>query len=153
MFGFRILVVAEVWVWDALSTSASFQTSRCWASCLGSQRDTTHNRSSGACRSPADRPIFRYLAAPVPGMRQSCGCTLAPASDMDRKAAAIDRTDGRTDIRPLHRPYTAYHAGSINNSRGSLLTYFRMLLHGYTALCGDTVGRLRYDTIRYEMLF
>jgi len=40
-------------------------------------------------------------------------CALAPATDMDRKAAAVDETDRRTDIRPLHRRCTACWAGSV----------------------------------------
>ena len=38
----------------------------------------------------------------------------APATEMGRKAAAIDGTDRRTDNRPLHKPCTAYYAGSVN---------------------------------------
>jgi len=46
----------------------------------------------------------------------ACCCDLAPAVAMDRKAVdGTDRqTDGRTDTRPLHRPYAAYYAGSVN---------------------------------------
>jgi len=71
-----------------------------------------------ALKAWLNQPIIRhvqvkYLAAPVPG----CRCALAPAVDMNRKAAAIGGTDGQTDTRSLHRPgapCTAYYAGSAN---------------------------------------
>ena len=55
---------------------------------------------AAAARAPA--VIGRYLLL-VPKLRQ--------AADVDR----LDRqTDGRTDIRPLHRPCTAYCANNVN---------------------------------------
>ena len=73
---------------------------------------------AGAARASAD--IDRYLV-PAPGLQQSRYCALAPAADIDREEVAIDETDGRkdgrTDIRPLHRSFTAYYAGSENKQQ------------------------------------
>ena len=54
----------------------------------------------------------------------------APAADMDQKvAAAVDRrdrqTDGWSDVRPMHRPCSAYHADSVNK---------RQVMHKYTII-------------------
>jgi len=52
---------------------------------------------AAAARAPAASDLYLL---PAPGLRQSRRCALTPAADMDRKAAAIDGTDGRTDGHP-----------------------------------------------------
>ena len=76
---------------------------------------------AGAARALAD--IDRYLAAPAPGLWQSCCCArCCTLADMDRNAAAVDgtdrqtdtRTDGRTVGHPTVAQIAACYAGSIN---------------------------------------
>ena len=111
----------------SLVSSARFLlvTSLCCASHLGSQHDAT----CSAARAPAD--IWR--------LRQSCCCALAPAADMDRKATAIDGTDGQTDIRPLR--CTTYYTGSVSNYLTTTLVVVAVLaFSALTLLVGRQEG-------------
>jgi len=56
-------------------------------------------------------------------------CTLPMAADVDRKVAAINRTDRRMDTWPLHRPCAACCVGCINNS--NKVTLFSFVAHWY----------------------
>ena len=87
---------------------------------------------AAAARAPAD--INPYLAAAAPAQRQSCCCTLAQAADVDRKAAAIDGTDRRTDGQTLDRyvdsAWYTTRACSVNNCEVCLIqTLDRRLAH------------------------
>jgi len=48
--------------------------------------------------------------------------TWCSAANPPHAAAAVGQTDGRTDTRPFHKPYSAYHAGSVNNILQSMQT-------------------------------
>jgi len=54
-------------------------------------------------RVGVDLPLITELTLPARGY------ALAPATDMDRKAAATDGTDRRTDTRPLRRPCAEHY--------------------------------------------
>jgi len=80
---------------------------------------------------PALSKFYHLLACLLTSLRRSssdqsitlpaCCYALVTAADVDRKAAVVDgiggRTDGRTDTRPLHRPCSAYYAGSAKGRR------------------------------------
>jgi len=89
------------------------------ASSFGCQHDTVC-----ICRAAVDR----YL---LPARRS--------AANPPHAAAAVDRrgrpTDGRTDTRPLHRPCSAYYAGSVNIHLYSSSTLLRVQLVVITTNC------------------
>jgi len=76
--------------------------SLCWASFFGFQHDTT--------------PIFCWARAPAAHVDRSLmhGASRALSSKPATRRCCC-RSTRRTDIRPLHRPCSAYYAGSFNN--------------------------------------
>ena len=94
----------------------------CWTSSIGSLRDAVSAFAAERGRMQ-QISMDKWAGRPTRGALQQ---TIAA-----RAAAAVDRwgrhTDRRTDTRPLHRPYSAYCAGSLNlnnpdrNSHASFL--------------------------------
>ena len=74
---------------------------------LGSQHDATRSRVSGVCNYRSIAGTRRLLL-----LNDICCTRPSAAANQSHVAAAVDRRDrqmdGRTDTRPLHRPYTSY---------------------------------------------
>ena len=94
------------------------QTSAC---CGGRKRDTGRICCCGSVlrRRAAGRPPLSIDISCPPGAQQQTRRT-----PLLRSIDGIDRqTHRRTDIRPLHRPCSAYYADNVNNQQVELLVH------------------------------
>ena len=84
-------------------------TSLCGTSSVGSQHDATRIR----------RFVCRHGATAAGAVLQAPALSSEPAG---RRCCcrSMGQTDGRTDARPLHRPCSAYDAGSVNKATSVL---------------------------------
>jgi len=68
-----------------------------------STRRCPHLLLSAGCRRTSNRSMFTAGAALSSAAARRCCC----------RSTGQRRTDGRTDTRPLHRPFSAYYASSV----------------------------------------